>query len=61
MHRGMSRAQTTREGRLNIITHLLSQVPYEKPARPEIVLPERQERGDYKEPKYASKFIDERY
>ena len=57
----VARTDDKRKARLNIITHLLSQVPYEKPARPEIVLPERQERGDYKEPKYASKFIDERY
>ncbi|HQR27607.1 MAG TPA: polyphosphate kinase 2 [Nocardioides sp.] len=30
-----------KRGRLNILTHLLSQIPYERPAQPRVVLPER--------------------
>jgi hypothetical protein len=39
-----------RRGRLNLITHLLSQVPYEPLVRKEISFPERQHPGDYTEP-----------
>ncbi|MFZ0528926.1 MAG: polyphosphate kinase 2 [Propionicimonas sp.] len=39
-----------KRGRLNIITHLLSRVPYEPLAKRRITLPERQESGDYTEP-----------
>jgi polyphosphate kinase 2 len=38
-----------RRGRLNIITHLLSQVPYKPLERKKIALPERQARGKYRE------------
>jgi polyphosphate kinase len=57
----VARTDDKRRGRLNIITHLLSQVPYEKPKREKIVLPERQERGDYQKPTYPVTYIDERY
>ena len=36
-----------RRGRLNIISHLLSQVPYEPLQRREVELPKRQTAGDY--------------
>ncbi len=39
-----------RRGRLNIITHLLSQVPYEPSKHKDVELPKRQKRGDYVEP-----------
>ena len=42
-----------RRGRLNIITHLLSQIPYEPLARKEITLPKRQRPGGYTEPSRA--------
>ncbi|MGB8021826.1 MAG: polyphosphate kinase 2 [Candidatus Nanopelagicales bacterium] len=38
-----------KRGRLSIITHLLSRVPYEPLAMRDITLPERQEPGDYRE------------
>jgi polyphosphate kinase 2 len=57
----VARTDDKRKARLNIITHLLSQVPYEKPSREKIVLPERQERGDYQKPTYPVTYIDERY
>lgn len=47
--------------RLNIIHHLLSQIPYEELPREKVKLPKRQERGDYREPDYPLKFIAERF
>ena len=57
----VARSDSKRSARLNIITHLLSQVPYEKPEPETIELPERQEPGDYEDPKYPFKYIDEKY
>ena len=39
-----------KRGRLNTISHLLSQVPYKPPAHRDIVLPRRQRSGGYTEP-----------
>ena len=39
-----------KRGRLNIITHLLSQVPYEPLPKAKITLPARQNGGDYQDP-----------
>ncbi|WP_437423395.1 polyphosphate kinase 2 [Williamsia muralis] len=39
-----------KRGRLNIITHLLSQVPYEHIERPDVTLPERQRPHGYTAP-----------
>ncbi|MFO7691253.1 MAG: polyphosphate kinase 2 [Cryobacterium sp.] len=39
-----------KRGRLNIMSHLLSQVPYEHIEPQDVELPERQEPGDYREP-----------
>jgi polyphosphate kinase 2 len=43
--------------RLNIITHLLSKIPYEEIKRPKVVLPKRQSPGKYKEPDYPYKYV----
>ncbi|MBV6757811.1 MULTISPECIES: polyphosphate kinase 2 [Rhodococcus] len=39
-----------KRGRLNVITHLLSQVPYEPLDRPDFTLPKRQKAEGYQEP-----------
>jgi polyphosphate kinase 2 (PPK2 family) len=39
-----------KRGRLNIITHLLGQLPYEPLPTRDVTLPRRQPRGDYVEP-----------
>jgi hypothetical protein len=39
-----------RRGRLDLITHLLGQVPYEPLERPDVTLPKRQKPGGYVEP-----------
>ena len=41
-------------GRLNVISHLLSQVPYEDLTPPPLELPERQPAGDYVEPDWSA-------
>jgi polyphosphate kinase 2 (PPK2 family) len=43
--------------RLNIISHLLSHVPYKEIPRKKPKLPERQKRGDYRESDYPFKII----
>jgi polyphosphate kinase len=50
-----------KRARLNIISHLLSRVPYEEPPREKVELPKRQKPGDYREPDYPSKIIPEVY
>ena len=46
-----------KRARLNIITHLLSKIPYKELPREKVKLPKRQKPGDYKEPKKPFKFI----
>jgi polyphosphate kinase 2 len=50
-----------KRGRLNIISHLLSQVPYEKIERPEVKLPRRQPAAGYVEPDLPLRRIPEPY
>ena len=57
----VARTDDKRRGRLNIIAHLLKHVPYKDIEREKIELPKRQKAGDYKEPDYPYKFIDEKY
>jgi polyphosphate kinase len=47
--------------RLNIITHLLSKIPYKEVSRAKVKLPKRQKRGGYKEPDYPYKMVPEKY
>jgi polyphosphate kinase len=46
-----------KRARLNLITHLLSQVPYEPLEGRDIKLPKRQPRGDYHEPQFTVRQI----
>ena len=50
-----------KRARLNVITHLLSKVPYKKPAREKVKLPKRQKQHGYREPDYPFKFIPEKF
>ncbi len=50
-----------KRARLNVITHLLSKVPYKKVLRDKVKLPERQKPHGYREPDYPFKFIPEKY
>jgi polyphosphate kinase len=55
------RTDDKRRGRLNLITHLLSQVPYEPLAPKEVTFPDRQESGDYTEPDLTRRLIPTPY
>ena len=50
-----------RRARLNIITHLLSQVPYETPTRKKVVLPKRTVGDDSGEPRTDLRYIPTPY
>jgi len=50
-----------RRARLNLIHHLLTQVPYKKAPREKVKLPERQKQGDYREPKYSYRYVPEQF
>jgi len=50
-----------KRARLNIIRHLLAQVPYKKVKREKIELPDRQKRHGYKEPAYPYKYVEDHY
>ncbi|RZL82245.1 MAG: polyphosphate kinase 2 [Rhodococcus sp. (in: high G+C Gram-positive bacteria)] len=50
-----------KRGRLNVISHLLSQIPYEPLERPDITLPERQSRHGYEPPKQPLHWIPTPY
>jgi polyphosphate kinase 2 len=55
----VARSDDKRRARLNIITHLLSKIPYEELQRGKVKLPARQKRGDYAEPDYPFKYVQE--
>ncbi|MBO0735477.1 MAG: polyphosphate kinase 2 [Alphaproteobacteria bacterium] len=48
-----------RRARLNVLSHILSKIPYEDMPRAKVKLPKRQERGDYNDPDYPYKVIPE--
>ena len=48
-----------RRARLNLISHLLSRIPYKSLPKEKVKLPERQKKGDYKESNFPFKFIPE--
>jgi len=50
-----------KRARLNIITHLLSKVPYKEAPREKVKLPERQKPGGYREPDYPYKYVPEKF
>ena len=50
-----------RRARLNTISHFLSKIEYEAPPPRKIQLPDRQERGTYREPDYPYKFVPEKF
>jgi len=49
--------EVKKRGRLNIISHILSQVPYEPFPGLDVELPKRQKAGDYSEPSLAVRHI----
>jgi hypothetical protein len=57
----VARSDDKKRARLNIITHLLSLIPYKAPKREKVKLPERQKPGGYKDPKYPFKYVREKF
>jgi polyphosphate kinase len=53
------RSDDKRRARLNVISHLLKQIPYEDPPRDKPTLPKRQKAHGYVEPDYPYKFVPE--
>jgi polyphosphate kinase 2 len=50
-----------KRARLNLITHLLEQIPYKKMKRDEIELPKRQKAHGYEEPNYPYKLVPQKF
>ncbi len=57
----VAHSDNKRRARLNIIAHLLGQIPYKDVPRDKIKLPKRQKPGKYREPKYDYKMVPETY
>ena len=57
----VARSDDKRRARLNIISHLLDQIPYRKAPREKVKLPDRQKRGGYREPDYPYKYVKARF
>ncbi len=55
------RSDDKKRARLNLITHLLTQIPYRELAREKIELPERQKPHGYREPTLPLKLVKEVY
>jgi polyphosphate kinase 2 len=55
------RSDDKKRARLNVIRHLLAQIPYKKLKREKIELPERQKRKGYREPAYPYKYVQNHY
>jgi polyphosphate kinase 2 len=53
------RSDDKKRARLNLISHMLSKIPYAEVPRDKVQLPKRQKRGDYKETEHPLKFISE--
>jgi len=57
----VARSEDKKKVRLNIITHLLSKIPYRDTPRAKVKLPDRQKKHGYVEPDYPYKFVAEKY
>ena len=57
----VARSDDKRKARLNIISHLLSRIPYKSAPRDKVKLLKRQKPHGYREPKYEYRFVKERY
>ena len=57
----VARSDDKRRMRLNVISHILASVPYEKLPRSKVQFSERQKRGNYREPDYPYRLVPERF
>jgi polyphosphate kinase len=54
-------ANSKKRARLNVISHLLEQIPYESPPREPVSLPPREKRAGYREPDHSHLYIPRKY
>jgi len=54
-------ANDKKRARLNIISHMLEQIPYDSPPREPVVLPAREKRSGYHEPDHSRQYISAKY
>jgi len=54
-------ANDKKRARLNVISHILSQIPYKDMPREKVELPKRQSRGQYRETTHPLRFIEQLY
>ena len=57
----VANSEDKKKVRLNIISHLLSKVPYKDTPREKVKLPDRKKLNKYKSPDYPFKFIPEKF
>jgi polyphosphate kinase 2 len=57
----VARSEDKKRVRLNIISHLLSKVPYKELPREKVKLPDRKKLNKYQSPEYPFKFIPETF
>ena len=57
----VANADDKKRVRLNIITHLLTQIPYEELPHEKIKLPKRQKANGYKNPDYPHNYVPEKF
>ena len=57
----VAKSDDKKRARLNIISHILAQIPYKTAPRKKVKLPERQKRSGYRDPNYPFKYVEERH
>jgi polyphosphate kinase 2 len=57
----LARSDDKKRVRLNIISHLLGQIPYKSLPNKKVKLPPRQSPGDYRQPDYPFRYIAEKF
>ena len=57
----VAKTDDKRRAHLNIISHLLSKIPYKSLPREKVKLPKRQGRGSYREPDRPVRYVEEVY
>jgi polyphosphate kinase 2 len=57
----LARSDDKKRVRLNIISHLLGQIPYKSLPHKKVKLPPRQKPGDYSKPDYPFRYIPEKF
>jgi len=57
----VAKSDDKNRARLNVITHILSRVPYKVAPREKVKLPKRKKEGKYESPDYPFKYVPEKY